>query len=67
MAEWLQRVSQGHETYCYDLEVMGSNPSRIELRANPPPLPPPKKTKEQKLERHFAGIASTKCIYLVTY
>ena len=24
-------ASQGHEMYCHELEVMGSNPSRVEL------------------------------------
>ena len=31
MAEWLGRESQGHEMYCHDLEVMGSNPGKVEL------------------------------------
>ena len=31
MAEWLEQVSQWHELYCHDLEVMSLNPSRIEL------------------------------------
>ena len=31
MAEWLGRASHGHEMYCHDLEVMGSNPGRDEL------------------------------------
>ena len=31
MAEWLGRASQVYEMYCHDLEVMGSNPSRVEL------------------------------------
>ena len=31
MAEWLEHTSQGHETCCYDLEVMGSNPGRVKL------------------------------------
>ena len=30
MAELLGWASQGHEMYYYDLEVMGSNPSRVE-------------------------------------
>ena len=31
MAEWVGWASQGHEKHSYDLEVMGLNPSRIEL------------------------------------
>ena len=31
MAEWLEQVSQWHEMYCHNLEVMSSNPSRVEL------------------------------------
>ena len=31
MAEWLGQVSQGHETYCRDLEVMDLNPGWVEL------------------------------------
>ena len=27
MGEWLGWVSQGYETYCHDMEVMGTNPS----------------------------------------
>ena len=27
----LERASQWHELYCYDLEVMSSNPGRVEL------------------------------------
>ena len=30
MAEWLEQVSQGHEMYCHNLEVMSLNPSRDE-------------------------------------
>ena len=30
MAKWLEQVSQWHERYCHDLEVMSSNPSRVE-------------------------------------
>ena len=29
--KWLGRVSQGHEMHCHDLEVMSSNPGRVEL------------------------------------
>ena len=29
--EWLGQASQGHEMYCHDFEVMGSNPSRVKL------------------------------------
>ena len=25
------RVSQGHEMFCHDSEIMGSNPSQVEL------------------------------------
>ena len=28
MAEWLEQVSQWHEMYCHDLEVISSNPGR---------------------------------------
>ena len=31
MAEWLQQASQWHEMYYHDLEVMSSNPGRVEL------------------------------------
>ena len=31
MAKWLEKVSQLHEMYCHDLEVMSSNSSRVEL------------------------------------
>ena len=31
MAEWLKQVSQEHEMYCHDLEVMSSNPGQDEL------------------------------------
>ena len=31
MAKWLEQASQRHEKYCHDLEVMSSNPSRVEL------------------------------------
>ena len=31
MAEWLQQVSQGHEMYCYELEVMSSNPGWVKF------------------------------------
>ena len=27
MAKWLEQVSQRHNVYCYDLEVLSSNPS----------------------------------------
>ena len=30
MVEWIEQASQLHEMYCHDLEVMSSNPSRIE-------------------------------------
>ena len=31
MVKWLEQASQWHEVYCHDLEVMSSNPSRVEL------------------------------------
>ena len=31
MAKWLEQVSQWCEMYCDDLEVMSSNPGRVEL------------------------------------
>ena len=31
MAEWLEQVFQWHEMYCYDQEVMSSNPDQVEL------------------------------------
>ena len=31
MAKWLEQASQWHELYCHDLEVMSSNPGRVEL------------------------------------
>ena len=31
MAKWLEQASQWHEMYCYDLEVMSLNPSRVKL------------------------------------
>ena len=32
MAEWLEQASQWHEMYYHDLEIMSSNPGRVELR-----------------------------------
>ena len=29
--KWLEQASQWHEMYCNDLEVMSSNPGRVEL------------------------------------
>ena len=34
MAQWLEQVSQEHEMYC--LEIMGSNPSKVELEVSGP-------------------------------
>ena len=34
MAEWLGRVSQGHEMYYHDLEIVGSNPGEVALGAH---------------------------------
>ena len=31
MAEWLEQVSQWHEKYCHDLEVISLNPGWAEL------------------------------------
>ena len=31
MAKWLKQASQWHEMYCHDLEIMSSNPARVEL------------------------------------
>ena len=31
MVEWLEQASQWHEMYCHVLEIMSSNPSRVEL------------------------------------
>ena len=31
VAKWLEQASQWHEMYCHDLEVMSSNPGRVEL------------------------------------
>ena len=31
MAKWLEQVSQWREMYCHDLEVMNSNPNRVEV------------------------------------
>ena len=31
MAEWIEQASQWHELYCHDLEVMSSNPGRLNL------------------------------------
>ena len=36
MVEWLELAFQWHENnvrYCYDLEVMGSNPGQVEFGA----------------------------------
>ena len=38
-AEWLQQVSQGHEMYCHDLEVMSSNPGWVELGVHSTSVP----------------------------
>ena len=32
MAKWLAQMPQWHERYCHDLEVVSSNPCRVELR-----------------------------------
>ena len=34
MAKWLGQASQWHEMFCYDLEVMSSNPGRVELKVH---------------------------------
>ena len=39
MAKWLEQVSQWHVMYCHDLEVMSSNPSRVELWVLGPSVP----------------------------
>ena len=31
MAEWLEQASQLQEMYCHDVELMSSNPGRVEL------------------------------------
>ena len=31
MTKWLGQASHGHEMYCHGLEIMGSNPGRVEL------------------------------------
>ena len=31
MDEWLEQVSQWHEMYCHDLEVMNLKPNRVKL------------------------------------
>ena len=31
LEEWLDQVHQGHKMYCHGLEVMSSNPSRVEF------------------------------------
>ena len=31
VAKCLEQASQRHEMYCHDLEVMSSNPGRVEL------------------------------------
>ena len=31
MAEWLEQASQWHEVYCHDVQVMSSNPGRVEF------------------------------------
>ena len=31
MAKWLEQASQWYEMYCHDLEVISSNPSRVDL------------------------------------
>ena len=31
MAKWLEQVSQWHEMYCHDLEVMSLDPGQVEL------------------------------------
>ena len=31
MAQWLEQVSQSDEMNCHDLEVVSSNPGRVEL------------------------------------
>ena len=34
MAKWLEQASQWHEMYGHDLEVMNSNPGRVELQVH---------------------------------
>ena len=31
LAKWSEQASQLHEMYCHDLEVMSSNPGRVDL------------------------------------
>ena len=31
MAEWLEQASQWHGMFCHDLELMSSNPGRVEF------------------------------------
>ena len=39
MAEWLEQASQWHEEYCHDLEVVSSNPSRVEIGVHSTSVP----------------------------
>ena len=34
MTEWLAETSQWHEMYCHNVEVMSSNPGRVELEVH---------------------------------
>ena len=39
MAKWLEQGSQCHEVYCLDLEVVSSNPGRVELTVHSTSVP----------------------------
>ena len=44
MVKWLEQAFQCHETYCHDLEVMSSNPGRVELGMHSRPTSVPSRT-----------------------
>ena len=52
MAEWLEQASQWHEVYCQDLEVMLSNPGRVELGVCSTSVPSRTWTKKQKTKKN---------------
>ena len=62
MAEWVRAGVLVTWMYCHDLEVMSSNPGRVELGVystsvlshtwTPPPPPPKKKKKKKKKSSH---------------
>ena len=67
MAEWLGRVSQGLEMYCHDLEVMGWNPTWVELgvRSTSVYVALHQKFKYKQISTYFGIVSNVHlCIYV---